>query len=97
MEEIGYLGSHAVLCVQALQLVSDVHLLADQVRSKCGYKESDRTLSGTLTPRFSAIQENDNQVRAPSICDNFCLRTNCPMSTRRRRHCIMALSSHNRV
>ncbi len=49
---------------QALQLVSDVHLLADQVRSKCGPKDAERTVSGTLTPRFSAILENDNQVSA---------------------------------
>ena len=44
--------------------MSDVHLLADQVRSKCGPKDAERTVSGTLTPRFSAIQENDNQVSA---------------------------------
>ena len=53
------------LCViQALQLVADVHSLADQVRSKCGPKDAERTISGTLTPRFSAILENDNQVSA---------------------------------
>ena len=49
---------------QALQLVADVHSLADQVRSKCGPKDAERTISGTLTPRFSAILENDNQVSA---------------------------------
>ena len=32
-------------------------------RAKCGYKEPERVVSGTLTPRFSAILENDNQVR----------------------------------
>ncbi|CAK0780401.1 hypothetical protein CVIRNUC_005040 [Coccomyxa viridis] len=47
--------------LQALQLVADVHSLADQVRAKCGYKEPERVVSGTLTPRFSAILENDNQ------------------------------------
>ena len=52
--------------MQALQLVADVHSLADQVRSKCGYKEPERVVSGTLTPRFSAILENDNQVRPPA-------------------------------
>lgn len=49
--------------MQALQLVADVHSLADQVRSKCGYKDAERTASGALTPRFQAIRENDNQVR----------------------------------
>ena len=43
--------------------MADVHSLADQVRAKCGYKEPERVVSGTLTPRFSAILENDNQVR----------------------------------
>jgi len=50
--------------MQALQLVADVHSLADQVRHKCGYKDAERSLSGTLTPHFSSIQENDNQVSA---------------------------------
>lgn len=48
--------------MQALQLVADVHSLADQVRSKCGYKDAERAASGALTPRFEAIRENDNQV-----------------------------------
>lgn len=44
--------------VQALQLVSDVHSLADQVRRKCGTK----TPEGGLTPRYSLNSPSDGQV-----------------------------------
>jgi hypothetical protein len=46
------------LSAQALQLVSDVHSLADQVRRKCGTK----TPEGGLTPRYSLNSPSDGQV-----------------------------------
>ena len=36
--------------LQALQLVSDVHMLADQVLLKVGVKSPKREASGALTP-----------------------------------------------
>lgn len=47
-----------ILSAQALQLVSDVHSLADQVRRKCGTK----TPEGGLTPRYSLKSPSDGQV-----------------------------------
>ncbi len=60
--------SLCLFAMQALQLVADVHSLADQVRSKCAYKEAERTASGALTPRFHPIRENDNQVCLNASC-----------------------------
>ncbi len=46
--------------MQALQLVSDVHTLADQVRAKCGTKTPDA--SGAITPRDSLNSPSEDQV-----------------------------------
>lgn len=46
--------------MQVLQLVSDVHTLADQVRAKCGTKTPDA--SGGLTPRYSLNSPSKDQV-----------------------------------
>ncbi|CAL8468910.1 g8451 [Coccomyxa elongata] len=51
--------------LQALQLVSDVHTLADQVRAKCGTKTPDA--SGALTPRYSLNSPSEDQfLEGPS-------------------------------
>jgi hypothetical protein len=59
---------------QALQLVSDVHVLADRVRVKVhgcgGAKTPERGLSGLLTPRNSGLaassqEQGRGQVKSP--------------------------------
>jgi hypothetical protein len=47
---------------QALQLVTDVHMLADQVRVRCGAQTPDRSASGALTPRLSVPSLPEDQV-----------------------------------